>query len=184
MRATKGRGAVKIFSEEQVQKCMKQSAFGELEKALEHVSLNGAKFSVGYFTDRLNEAAVDALVSKANEPPRSSFCFVREFSAFQDRVHQYALKKGWWEQGIAARNKAEMIALMHSELSEALESLRHNDPPSDHIPDFTGVEEELADVVIRIMDFSQAFGLRVAEAVTVKQDFNEGRPYKHGGKAF
>jgi len=76
------------------------------------------------------------------------------------------------------------IALMHSELSEMLEAYRHGNPSSDHIPEFTGVEEELADVVIRVMDHGAARGFRVAEAVLAKIAFNASRPPKHGGKAY
>jgi NTP pyrophosphatase (non-canonical NTP hydrolase) len=76
------------------------------------------------------------------------------------------------------------IALIHTELSEALESFRHGDLPSDHIPEFTGSEEEFADAIIRIMNIAQGRGLRVAEALIAKQAFNAARPYKHGGKKF
>ena len=114
----------------------------------------------------------------------SNDVFVSHFKQVQEDVHRYAKEKGWWEKGIANRNQGEQIALMHSELSEALEAIRHKNPPSDHIPEFSGIEEELADVIIRIMDFSEAYGFRTAEAVIVKQAFNEGRAYKHGGKEF
>jgi NTP pyrophosphatase (non-canonical NTP hydrolase) len=82
-------------------------------------------------------------------------------------------------------NIGEKIALMHEELSEALSAFR-KDPsaPSDHIPNFTGPEEEFADTIIRIMCVAQRLHLRVAEAMIAKQAFNAGRPYKHGDKKF
>ncbi len=73
---------------------------------------------------------------------------------------------------------------MHSELSEALEALRHGNGPSDHIPEFSGVEEELADVIIRICDVAQERGWRVAEAIIAKMAFNATRPHRHGNKKF
>ena len=78
----------------------------------------------------------------------------------------------------------EKIALMHAELSEALEGYRNNLAASDHIPDFTPVEEKFADAVIRMMSFSAANGLRLGQAILAKMNFNAGRPFKHGGKKF
>lgn len=84
--------------------------------------------------------------------------------------------QGFWE----SENTGEKIALMHSELSEALEADRKQVLSSEHIPDFTGVEEELADTLIRILDFSGYHKLRLAEAVIAKQKFNLSRPFRHG----
>jgi NTP pyrophosphatase (non-canonical NTP hydrolase) len=87
------------------------------------------------------------------------------------------------ERFIAAQD-GKVMALITSEVSEALEALRHGNPPDDKIPDFSGVEAELADVIIRIMDVSQRRGWRVAEAVIEKMGHNAIRSAMHGGKKF
>lgn len=72
------------------------------------------------------------------------------------------------------RNFGEVLALMHSELSEALEAHRKslND---DKLPHRKGVEVELADCVIRIFDTAQALGLDLAGAIIEKTRYNATR---------
>lgn len=106
------------------------------------------------------------------------------FNDMQAQVYVTAVQHGWYDADAPAFNDGEKIALMHSELSEGLGWLRQGNPPSDHIPEFSGLEEELADTIIRIMDYAQHKGLRVAEAIVAKAAFNDARPYKHGGKKF
>ncbi len=114
-------------------------------------------------------------------PRRKHAGFIESFNALAEEVNETAVEKGWWDN---ERNNGEIIALMHSELSEALEALRHGNPPDDKIPEFTGVEAELADVVIRIMDMAPARGWRVAEAIIAKVEMNKTRDRMHGGKQF
>lgn len=63
-----------------------------------------------------------------------------------------------------------------------MEAHRHDNPPDDHIPKFTGVEAEFADAIIRLMDMSVGYGLDVSGAIVAKMKYNVTRPYKHGKK--
>lgn len=107
--------------------------------------------------------------------------FISTYNVVSDEVYKTAVEKGWYEDG--RRNLGEAIALMHSELSEALESLRSDAAKdSDKLSGYLGVEEELADVIIRIMDISRSEGWRIPEAILAKIAYNKTRPHKHGKK--
>jgi hypothetical protein len=107
--------------------------------------------------------------------------FKATMAACQYAIHENAKAKGWWETD---RNDGELIALCHSELSEMLEGLRFGNPESGKVRGFTSAEEEAADVVIRLMDMCERRGWDLAGAILAKMEFNAGRSYKHGGKAF
>lgn len=105
--------------------------------------------------------------------------WIHAISKLSQRCYDLAHDKGFWDK---PRNKGEMVALIHSEASELLESTRK--PAQDqHCPEFTNEEIELADIVIRVMDYAQGFDLRLGEAIVAKLKFNATRPHKHG-KAF
>lgn len=115
-------------------------------------------------------------------------------AAAMELVHQTARNAGWYHDtrtGLPVeRNVGEVIALMHSELSEALEAYRR-DAMDDKLPDRKGIEVEFADCVIRIFDTAEAMGLDLAGAIIEKNRFNRNRAdhkpenrAKVGGKKF
>jgi len=106
--------------------------------------------------------------------------FVESFNDVARRVHKNSREKGFWDN---ERNDGEALMLMVSELSEALEALRQPDSDvatSAKIEGFMPVEEELADVIIRVMDYCVGRELRVAEALIAKKNYNATREHKHG----
>lgn len=109
--------------------------------------------------------------------------FVAYYNVVKVNASKIAIEHGWTVKD-TDEDKGLKIALMHSELSEALEAIRKGNPQSEKIPEFTELEEELADVVLRIMNFGCQLNLRIAEAIIAKDEYNTNRPYKHGGKKF
>jgi len=72
------------------------------------------------------------------------------------------------------RNKAELLALIHSEVSECLEGVRKG-LMDDHLPSRTMEEVELADVIIRVLDYCGGYGLDIEGAVFEKIHYNQTR---------
>lgn len=106
------------------------------------------------------------------------------FEAIQDAVYKTAVDHGWWEGAV---NIPEKLALIHSEVSEALEEYRKGIALDEVYyeedsgkPDGFGIE--LADAVIRIMDLCGYLGIDLAALVVEKHEFNLTRSYRHGGK--
>ena len=93
-------------------------------------------------------------------------------------VHKTATDAGWYQDPATGepveRNVGEVIALMHSELSEALEAYR-SDLMDDKLTTRPGIEVEFADCIIRILDTAAAMKLDIAGAIVAKNRFNKER---------
>lgn len=115
-------------------------------------------------------------------------------------VHQNAVEHGWWD---GPPTFGDIIALCHSELSEALEAYRDGEElvhgccghctfegSCDHPAQDgetgckpEGVAVEMIDCILRILDWCAMEGVDVDELLRMKLAYNKGRPYRHGGKA-
>jgi len=113
--------------------------------------------------------------------------------ALQNKAHGASRAAGWYTDPSTGepltRNVPEMLCLIHSEISEAMEGYRKS-LPDDKLPHRSMIEVELADAVIRIADLAGYLELDLAGAVSEKMAYNLTREdhkledRRSGGKAF
>jgi hypothetical protein len=102
---------------------------------------------------------------------RISYSEVNALRWIQNKLHGQAKAMGWHDK---PREIGTLIALCHSELSEALEGAR-KDLFDDHLPHRKMLEVELGDCIIRILDMAGALNLDVAGAIAEKHEYNANR---------
>ena len=102
-------------------------------------------------------------------------------------IHQNNVDAGWWDK---PREKGTLLMLVVSEIAEAMEGER-KDLMDDHLPHRKMAEVELADAVIRILDYAGGHGYDIEGAMMEKLEYNKQRAdhklenrAKEGGKQF
>ncbi len=133
---------------------------------------------------------------------------MKSLNEWAKEIHENAVAHGWWDE---QRSFGEIVALCHSELSEALEEYRSGQPnvyavcgedhtpcggiECDHWEAFNGsckqgvlidkpegIAVEMADCIIRILDWCGKEGIDMDRMISLKHEYNKSRPYRHGGK--
>jgi len=96
----------------------------------------------------------------------------KPIAAWQKETHKCAVSKGWYDED---REVPELLCLLHSEISEALEAYRNNLGHAEF-------GEELADLAIRLLDCCEYWGIDLEAEIAKKHHYNLNRPYRHGNK--
>lgn len=108
--------------------------------------------------------------------------FVNRWDLIAEDIYRTSKEHGFHGNDLVD-NIPTKLMLIVSEIAEAMEAHRTN-AMSDKLPMYSGIVEELADAVIRIMDLGAMLQLDIGDAVVAKHEYNKNRPFLHGGKAY
>lgn len=119
-----------------------------------------------------------------DEPIRVEM-FSQLFESYQKQISTDMVAQGFWDylDPSSVEVKLAKVALLMTELAELVEGIRNNIEKSDHIPDFSSEEEELADLLIRAMDYAGFYHLDLVGAFLRKIKYNQTREFRHGKTA-
>lgn len=99
---------------------------------------------------------------------------------WQAEVHTVARTKGFYDK---PKTDLESIMLMVSELAEAAEEIRKTTVLIYYnLGKPEGLAIELADCVIRILDYCESKHIDLEYCMKIKNKYNKTRPYMHGKK--
>ena len=116
------------------------------------------------------------------EPTTQSY-FSQAIADMARFCYDQAEASGFHDTG--PRSHLELAMLLVTECAELAEWSRNGGGPSNHIPEFTGAEEEFADILVRVFDHAldPSFGItpeRLGLAFNAKLAYNRTRGYRHG----
>lgn len=117
-----------------------------------------------------------------NATPKYIEVYSHTLDLMANEVFQNNVNHGFWEGKVEDYNKGEKLMLIVSELAEALEAIRAHDSPDDKLSQYPGEHVEIADAIIRLLDYCAAYKIPIGEVLLAKHNYNVGRPYKHGKK--
>jgi NTP pyrophosphatase (non-canonical NTP hydrolase) len=130
------------------------------------------------FQDQPSGLSVQAESDWTQPPPR-----FKSLAQMSKEVLEWARSKGW--EPDPTRTFGDECALLHSEVSEALEAFRDWGLDDPTVPGGKpeGVASEFADVLIRLVHYAANRGIDLEAEYERKMAYNQKRPWKHGGKA-
>lgn len=106
--------------------------------------------------------------------PQTRVSFMVAWKRMAKAVHARSIEKGFWE---VDQTPWQILGQISDEVAEAVDAVGRD---SSAIPGFSALEEEIADIVLRIMDYSARAGLDIPGAMLAKHVYNTKRPYLHG----